>query len=132
LVMADQYLGQISSLDDVAPVVRVNHALLRFNEENYDAVLPLIEDLADTEAVAGHVAALAIRTAAAQSRWREAISWAARPSVDPQEVAWLAGQLAENGRLADARRLLSVACPELNGPNQQLCSTLLMSLGGPI
>ena len=109
-----------------------NHALLLSKRGDVDgtvAVLALIS--APDKRSQQKLVSLAVSTLGEGGRLDEALVAAADPVADPQDLAWLAGAMANAERVSDATLLLNRACPMLSGDAGKECKALQAQLKQP-
>lgn len=109
-----------------------NHALLLSKRGDVDGAVAVIAVISAPDARSQvKLVSLAVSTLGESGRLDEALVAAADPAADPQDLAWLAGALANAERVADASALLTRACPRLSGQDRADCTALQQQLNEP-
>lgn len=117
--------GPASKLDPGLFPTGFNHALMLSKAGRTDEALNLLSLLQAPDArTKQKVLSLQISVLADAGRWDDALARAGDPSVDPADLAWLAGELANADRTAQASGLLMRACPALSGDAAKQCREL--------
>ena len=108
------------------PVVRIIHALVCLSAERYDDALALLDGFEPTDPQQRSMAtAVALKVSVWTLDWDREVAAARRPEADPADQAWLGSKLLKEGRTAQARELLTRACPALKGEVAAQCAALL-------
>lgn len=106
-----------------------NHALMLSDKGEVDGTLAVLDRLTPGDKRSKQkVLSLQITTLAGAGRWDQALQEAADAETDPQDLAWLAGQVADAGKVPEARGLLDRACPQLSGEAATQCKALSAQL----
>lgn len=106
-----------------------NHALMLSKAGDVDGTVKLLGLIsAPDKRSQQKLLSLAVSTLGESGRLDEALKAAADPATDPQDLAWLAGALANAERTAEATGLLTRACPQLTGDAGKECKALQAQL----
>jgi tetratricopeptide (TPR) repeat protein len=133
MAAARRLLIRAGEIPAIPAVTRFNLALLEQRDEHPAAAWRLIQDLvarppADNPELARVVVGLGLRLHVSLERWTDATALVARPEIPPEDAMWLGSQLVKAEREGDALRVLTSACPQLEGDTLETCEALLARL----
>lgn len=117
---ADQAALALPGAEQMHPVARVNHAILREEAGDHEGALALLEGLKlESEGPRRAAHNVEVYASGELGRWDRALS--AAPQADADVALWLAARLLDQGEEGRARQAVQGRCGELEGAQRESC-----------